>query len=614
MKLDRFFIIFMLMIIVLFSVLVHAEVSGDNVVSTPPEQGLENVEANEKVKVEKLDDEAGHKYTFEDGGSLSVTYTDKIEVTYENLLPVGNDAANLVFGNDGLIKEAKFKTGKEMEVILGNEEIFLPKDSIVIFKNGVAEIEYPAGNQIKSAKPIRGMKARGIKPIEYKFRLSGNNREFDIEGLGKLTSEGIGYQEGKYFLNRVGKSNFRETIIHNDNGQRVYLDNLGKKNTEYVGAYISINENTGTFAAGVNTNTIGPRIEFTSQNKFGLSFEANDHYVLQIYGNAPAGGSHFGMQKRDDQKKFPEVAFENQFAMNQNDGSLAYNSQTEKLYIYPKKNIVDTKDMNIPKGGTSTVHIWGSGFKRKGGELLPVMPGANYFGFSGANEFAAGKNPEYMIVNLPHQFRGGKYKEFKRGFSNQHLYYNIKDEISFERFFNIPLDDYIGYAKNPNNIRMITDVLLQLPGKTRNNLKRLEFYSASGGFVAWAHTSGKIRLSNRGFTPGTFRHELGHLQDYKMGGVDSRLYASVGGHDPPYITGQGRRDYGERISTFVGGVYKSDAFWKDLIQKYPRVKGRIAVLNKMQYITMGETERILGAAGYAADPDSLAKYIREAQK
>ena len=165
MKLDRFFIIFMLMIIVLFSVLVHADVSGDNEDSNLSEQGLENVEANEKVEIEKLDDEAGHKYTFGDGGSLSVTYTDKIKVTYENLLPVGNDAANLVFDNDGLIKEAKFKTGKEMTVILGNEEIFLPKDSIVIFKNGVAEIEYPAGNQIKSAKPISGMKASDINPI-----------------------------------------------------------------------------------------------------------------------------------------------------------------------------------------------------------------------------------------------------------------------------------------------------------------------------------------------------------------------------------------------------------------------------------------------------------------
>ena len=278
-----------------------------------------------------------------------------------------------------------------------------------------------------------------------------------------------------------------------------------------------------------------------------------------------------------------------------------------------RHHVVSTKGMaSVPQGPSSTVHIWGQGFKVVNGKKLPVMAGNNFFGIDDRGGWGVGSNPAYFKTDRPHEF-GSNY-QFKRGFSNTHLYYNIKDKASFKRVFGIEINDKIGYSRDPRNIKMLADVLFQLPGKTLRNLKKLELYdSGRSGAVAWAHTSGLIRLSNRGFSPGTFRHELGHLQDWKSGTLKSQLYASVGGHQPPYITGQGRRDYAERISTFVGGVYKSDAYWNSIIKKYPRVKGRIAVLNKMQYITMGETERILGAAGYAADPDSLAKYIREAQ-
>ena len=566
----------------------------------------------------------GNKYTFKDGGSISIDYIGKDggvvkSVTYSGLQSVDGEKPAMLFNENGKLISAKFKTSKGGEFILGNEEIFLPKDSEVRFEKDQAGITIPNGYHIQKPESFDGNPGETVFTFTNK---EDNKYEYRFEGSKNVfQGDEIKLHNGRFFIDNKGQAQIGSVLIISDENVRTYLDFNGKINNEYDGAYISVNEKDGVFVTGSNINERGPKVSFAKDNPFGLKFGSKGHFAVQSLGNVE--GAYFKVSRGNSQKYVPEFEWQNQFVVDNDGGSVYYNSKTDNLYLRPNENIIAGFD--VPKN-SEVVVMGGFGYKTKDGKAVKFSDDGNYLGFADHGGIALGSTPDYIVTNNFWNPKGDD-PAFSRGFSNMWAYYNLKTAEDFTRITGIKIRDDYNRA-NTRDLEFLLDVVAQVPAESQREIKIIELGAdlrsvgdklrLGRGIAAMAHSDGLIQVSSHSLDANTLRHEITHLRDFRLNAYGRSAFASkwssIGGNNAPYLTDHGAGNRREKISSFVEQVYKSQDYWNGYLHGgYGKtVKARLALLRQTGYITEAESARIFGGAGLKFDKESLNKYIREA--
>ena len=571
---------------------------------------------NERVEID------GRKFTFLSGGSLTVNYNNrnyefselsKVDFTENGVNTVREP--EIIFDNNGKIKEAYFTTGKDGEYILGNEILSLKKGTKVIFKDGTALIQVPG----EVFQPPRTADNK-LGEASFTFYSEGDRGV----RLGEhLIKGGLGYEQGNYFIQKQDKLELTDIIISNPNHVKTYIDFEGKVNFAYKGSYISMDRNNGNLVVGSNVGNPSPAIMVKKENAYGLKFDSdNDHFAFQSSGSVD--GSYFKI-KRGKSGIVSEMEHLNGFVMNENDISFFYNSEKEKLYSYTKGKLI--KDFGEAGNSMVAASLTGS-FKTKNNRIEKSID--SVLGISNFNEYAFGKDKRF--IRLKHY---NKNPGFYTGISDLESYNYELTEQGFERITGIQLiaDDDSGrsYLNNPNNIKYLYDLLFSIPIEQTKMVNRMHFASSLWGAYGRAKLDG--RTTSVHFTVGggatgsgnrlsadTWRHEMGHVVTFRggrNGRFDRMWYDS--GIDGIAVTSGYSKNRGERISEFLGNFayHNQDDYGRSinhLLNSHSNKdwwRAAFAVAWYNYGFTYERTGEIFSQAGLPYDVNSLYGYMRK---
>ena len=581
-------------------------VSQDKTVVTTP---------NNKVKCDIIDE--GLKYVFEEGGHLTIAYTNEVQgkevtktFTYSNLQDVDGKPPVLVTDLSGKLLEAHFKVGDSKSYLLGDEEIQLPEGAIVDFKDGKANIKYPSGQKLAAPKPINedsGETVFEFTSPDGKFLFSGGNNFFQGNSLK--------FQNGQYFFDYNGQAKLNEVNIIN-NG-KTFIDFNGKINTNYDGAYISIDDKNGIFVTGSNTDQRGPKISFTKNNPYGLRIQSDqDHFAIWSLGDEKK--SYIKIQNRNSESRIPKMDTLNRFAMNFDKKTVHYASDKGKLYLSPKRVLIDGFTT-----GSSSLPLEVRSYHNKNGKVEPVSKRGNVLGVGDHVELAYGIDPRFIRTSSSYS----NYASLKKGFSNSWLYYNLKTVRDMRRFLGKRnINDYSGVLNNPANVKWVTDLMAGLPAPVFNSIRTLNFGS-NIGYAGLSHSDGTIQIGRSGFNPETIRHEITHAYQFASPRGFWNDWQSVGYRPNGQLStwsrgtqgfawGYGSKNWYEDGATFGDYIYNPE-YWDNLISSrnsYNKIyRGKLAVMRKHKFITQGEYNNIFRRSGLDSSPSSVQKYINEAR-
>ena len=569
---------------------------------------------NERVEID------GRKFTFLSGGSLTVNYNNrnyefselsKVDFT-ENGVNIVKEP-QIIFDDSGKIKEAYFITGKDGEYILGNEILNLQKGTKVIFKDGTALIQVPG--EVFQAPRTADNK---VGETSFTFYSDGDK---GVKFGEHLIKGGLGYEQGNYFIQKQDKIELADIIISNPNHLKTYIDFEGKVNFAYKGSYISMDRNNGILVAGSNVNNPSPAIMVKKENAYGLKFDSdNDHFAFQSSGSVD--GTYFKI-KRSKPGIVPEMEHLNGFELNENDKSFYYDGEKEKLY-YTKGKLI--KDFGEAGSSMVAATLTGS-FKTKNGRIESAI-GDSVLGISNFNEYSFGKDKRF--IRLKHY---NKNPGFFTGISDLESYNYELTEQGFERITGIQLvaDDSSGrsYLNDPKNMRYLYDLLFSIPLEQTKMVNRMHFASGGGNAEAGINgrttsvyfTLGRATSSGNRLSASTWRHEMGHVVDFRGGRnrrFDRMWYDS--GINNIAITSNYASDSGaERISEFIGNFayHNQDEYERSINHLLNSNKDKdwwraaVAVAWYNYGFTYERTGEIFSQAGLPYDVNSLYGYMRK---
>ena len=576
------------------------------------------IDRNEKVK-HQVEGE-NNKYTFDNGGVLRVNYNG-VSSEYSELSSVEftqNGAKvkkepEIIFGNDGKIKEAYFTVGKEGDYVIGDKKLNIPKGAGVIFKDNRAYIVLPKeGNKIKVPTTIDGGKQT---TISYRSAEGVNFDGYTIKG-------DVNFNDGKFFLD--GDAEIDSIEIKNPEKVKTYLDFNGEPNLAYDSAYISINKQKGSIIVGSNIDKRSPVVRLKKDNPFGIKLEDKDNFAFQSLGNSE--GAYFWIQDRTKENKVPLVKTLNQWRINQDGKGIYYNYGNNGLFLRPNDVVINDFGEKI-EGSSSTPLEIQSYRKEGGGEIKSISKYGNILGIGNINNLGYGNDPNFIRTHIPDSYKkrsGVGAPGLYTGFSNS-LTYNYDLTLKgLERFARVNINDHVGALEKPQNVKMMMDIFASLPAK---HLRNLGTFSIVGGNPGWAGLAGgrhaRVAYNNGGFSPHIIRHELTHIRWFALGSSFNRDWRKAGGSNGPHTWRYGYRGgYAETISTFGemmyadswgshrgsgGGTFTS---WKSGLQD-KTVRARVVLFNKYGYITRFEANRIFKLAGLPYDDNSFKKYLGE---
>jgi hypothetical protein len=582
--------------------------------------GQIKVEHDDKVTVSD-----GKSFQFADGGKMTVSYNDK-NYEYSSLSKVDfsqggtsiSKNPQVIFGDDGLIKEAYFTTGREGEYALGNEIVNLPAGSKVVFVDGKANIQIP-GDTIKPPTPVNSNEkgktsftyfSEGDKGIKY--------GEYVIKG-------GLGWENGGYFIQNQKVLELGDFVVGNPDQTKTFIDFKGEINNNYPSAYISFDKTKGIFVLGANNNVASPSVMFKKDNAYGLKFDSDkDYFAIKAYGNDGVG---YVKIKKSAAGIVPEVSHLNDFLMDQDGKAIFYSAQHGKMFLHPNGNLI--KDFGISKtsADSSTVAVSISeSLKTVNGKQEKAI-GDYVVGVSNFNEIGMGKNKRFIRLR---SYKGNP--AFFTGVSDLEAYNYELTEVGFERLTGIRLiaNDGAGstYLSKPENIRYLYDLLASIPIEQTKMLDNMYFHKGFYGKYAYAEIyNGRTSIhmtvgegltgSGNALSAGTWRHEMGHIVDFSGGRnkqFDRMWYNS--GIDSHVIVSGYAHNGGERISEFIGDLaYKSNNGIKEILgQNWQNNKWYRAAFAVGWYnygFTHERVAEIFSGVGLPYDENSLYGYMRE---
>lgn len=604
MKLKKIFILNLIAIILFLMIASDFEISGFEIIA--PDGSLKSVLNSENKR-----------YELKDGESLTVNYEsggEKFPFTYPELKKNSNEKLDFTFNKDGRIIEAHFKSSEDKEYILGNQQVFLPKDAEVDFSKGEAKVKMPENAVLKAPKII----TKDKNPDAVLSYTSANGKflfENEIP-FNFLDKDNILKYDGNFYFEK-GNAEMNKMQIVND-GIKTYVDFNGEINNEYNGAYISMDEKKGVFITGSNIDQFGPKINFLDGNPYGLRVKQNDHFAVQALGNPE--GNYVKITNRNSEGKIPKIETLNEFGMNADGKTVHYNSQSGKLYLSPKVLIEGFKT------GTSSVPAEITNLKTENGKTGSISKYGNVLGITDDVEFAWGKNPVFIQTTSSYK----NYPSLKKGFSNSWLYYNLKNVNDVNRFLGKKLvNDYTGVLNDPKNVRWFSDLLAGLPNPVYKSIGEIRIENNipyGDGYVAGlTHTSGLVQIAKSNFQQRTLRHEITHSYQFRNPNANGFWsdWKSVG----YYINKNGElapsagaaSDYGssnlyEDGAEYGNYIYEPN-YWSNLISNdnaYNKIyRGKIAVMRKHNFITQKEYDAIFRTRGL--DSSNVQKYIDEAK-
>ena len=605
----KFKVVLLVMILVVVILLVG--------IVSPITESITGTDVNYNEKVEY---DGKNKFTFLSGGSLTVSYNkrnyelsdlSKVDFT-ENGVSIAKEP-QIIFGDNGKIKEAYFTTGRDGEYILGNEILNLQKGTKVIFKEGTALIQIP-GEIFQPPRTADNKKGES----SFTFFSEGDK---GVRFGSYLIKGGLGYEQGNYFIEKQDRMELADLIISNPNHVKTYIDFDGKVNFAYKGSYISMDRENGNLVVGSNTNNPSPAIMVKKENAYGLKFDnENDHFAFQSSGSVD--GSYFKI-KKNKAGIVPEIEHLNGFVINENGMSFFYDSEKEKLYSYTKGKLI--KDFGDTGSSMVATTLTGS-FKTKNNRIERTM-GDSVLGISNFNEYAFGRNKRF--IRLKH-YRGSP--GFFTGISDLESYNYELTEKGLERITGVQLiasdDSGKSYLNDPKNIRYLYDLFFSIPIEQTRMVKRMHFASSLGFAYGYADSNMNVHFTVGGgatssgnrLSAGTWRHEMGHIVDFnggKNGRFDRMWYDSE--INSIAITSGYSRKGGERISEFIGNfAYNNkDDYGRSINHLLNSHKDKdlwraafaVAWYNHgFSYERIGE---IYSQAGLPYDVNSLYGYIRK---
>ena len=558
----------------------------------------------------KADSSLTVHYTSQNGASKPVTYSQLESFQLKN---GENVAPYLVFNERGKIVEAKFKTGKEGDYILGNEIVKLKKGSIVSFKDGKAEIKIP-GDKIEPPSVINS-KEKG----ETSFMYDSLDGQGIFLGAYKIKG-GVGFENGNYFIQNQEQLELGDIVIANPNHIKTFIDFKGIINGGYKGAYISMDRERGVLVLGANIEQAGPAVKINPENAYGYYFDSpnTDHMAFKVLGNKD--GSYVMIRKsaplgkNQEFKIVPEIEHLNQFIMDQDYKSVYYNSKNEKMYLRPNGNLI--KEFPASADSTTVATTISGSFKTKNSRIERVMEDMKV-GVGNYNEIVFGKNKRFMRVKA--------YKDYPRlytGVSDLEIYNYELTEAGFEKLtkVNVVAADSSGtaYLSKQSNIRYLFDLMNSIPTQQARMLKRLKLYDQVSGAYARAYSDGTVQMTvGRGYMDGdTWRHEMAHQVDFNGGSgrFNSMWYGS--GIDRNVKTSSYSYNGGETVSEWLAYTgLTSDKQIKNMLgenwQNNKWYRAAFAVGWHNYLYTHERIAEIFGRAGLKYDKESLYRYMSD---
>jgi len=564
-------------------------------------------------------EDSGHNklYELKDEESISVTYkTNNVERTFEYpSLKKYKERIYFLFDKDGRIIEAKFKTSREEKYFLGNQEIFIPKDSEVDFSGKEIKIKMPSNGVLKAPEIITDEK-NPYAEISYTSKddkfLFYNGKAFRF-----LDKNNVLKFDGNFYFEK-GNVEMKGMQIINP-GIKTYIDFDGKIK-DYRGAYISANEEKGILVTGSNINKAGPAINLLGGNSYGLKSQKGDHFAIQALGNSE--GSYIKIINREKEKvsRIPKIETLNDFAINIDGKGVYYISQKEKLYLRPETLIKGFEE------GKGSVPLEINSYKNKNGKIEKISTkSGNVLGVGYNVEMAWGKNPEFIQTGNSYS----NYPSLKKGFSNHWLYYNLKNVNDINRFLggNLQVYDYTGELNKVENVRWFTDLLAGLPHQVYRSINTIQIKNNipydNGHVVGLTNSEGLVQITSSNFNPRTLRHEITHSYQFKNPGNFWDEWKSVGyyinnnGELAPsvgYATSYGASNLYEDGAEFGNYIYEPN-YWSSLISSnhhHSKIyRGKLSVLRKYNFITQQEYDSIFKIG--RLDSSNPEKYIGEAK-
>ena len=581
--------LFLLIIMISLTIL-----NADQTITTPSGSQINFLTS---IKPEILEN-GNYKYVLKDGDSLSVKYNDKFTSAYLNLKSSFSGTPTLIFDKTGKLIEADFKTGQEGNYVLGNEQVFLPAEAEVHFKEKKVQIKL-SSEKINLAKlPLSIDK----NPGESVFEFLSLNKKFDFGNGNIFQGTSIKFEKGNLFFDFKGNAKLNSLNIINEG--RTYIDFKGEINKNYDSSYISIDDKKGVFVTGSNINERGPKISFTNNNPYGLKISEKDHFAVWSLGNSK--GSYVRIVNRNNEGRVPLMETLNQFAINFDEKSTHYSYNQEKLFFSPKIILTGFQT------GKTTSPIEIHNFRGSFDNFQPISNSdgkPNILGITPEASWAYGINPEFIKTNVPYE----KYSSLKTGFSNSWLYYNIKSAADLQRLTGVRINDRTGLLNNAGYRKMFADIMLGLPAPVLKDLRELDSGISIIGHAWYAGLSGDdfINIKSSYFDPETIRHEISHQRHFALDSGFDRLWSSVSSKGG-YVTSYARTNNYEDIAETASYVYQP-SFWSSKLTTDPYApvyRGKLAVLAhpKYQVIAREEFESL------GLDYNKINDYITEAQK
>jgi len=431
----------------------------------------------------------------------------------------------------------------------------------------------------------------------------------------------LGYKQGKLFFD-AGEVKIGALDIKNAGNVETYILFDGDVHSEIKGAYISMDKANGKLTLGCNVDVRGPAIKFNEGTTYGVKMEKGDNFAMQALGNSK--GSYIKIQDRTKDGKVPLVETLNQYVLSQDNKGQYYHFQNEKLYIRPRSVVI--KDFGEKFDGSSSTPLEVHNFRTVNDKKVSISKYNNKLGIGNLNNFGYGSNPRFIKTHVPDYYKDKKAPGLFTGFSNSLVYNYDVTERGLEKLTGVNIRDEAGVMRNPQNVKMVMDMFMSVPTKSLRKWGLKEFRIVRGGYMGLASSAGwfYVNANNGGFGPSTIKHEMTHLHDFIQGRAFNSEWRAVGGFNGPHTWSYGYAASGaETTSTFGDMIYKNSwggtnsrvfGSWKSGLssnyQYHKSVRGRVAVFEKYNFISMNEAKRIFKQAGLDYNAQLREQYIK----
>ena len=555
--------------------------------------------------------------TFNQGGEVVLN-----QQTYSDLKPLNDKSPQIYVNSKGEIDKAFFTTSKKMTIILGNEILKdLPAGTKVSYENGEATIVQPKGTNIQPPKETIDNEI-GKSFFYYEFE---GGDSFILPNGDIFQGKQIGHKNNKLFFDCTEAKIGKDIQIKNPNKVKTYLDFDGKINTDYPGAYISLDRTKGSAAFGMNKiQGNSPAYLINADSDFAKDLQGeSDNLVLQTY-STKGESSFVYLKDRSSAKKTARIVTLNGFKLNTDGKSPYFNVEKQKLLVKVKGNLISEF-----QGSSSYLPFQLESYKSVNNDysnLVNVFQEKNVMVIGDDGRMAVGSDPGYIPVKSDSYSAEFNEPGLYKGVSHWLAYNEPPTARNFKRFTGVTLNDYVGAP--PERIKMLMDVFGNAPRRMIKSAKILNIVER-GGFwpFEWAGLAeggGEMSLSwgGGGLDPGTAIHELTHLHDFEVGysgGTSNfdKQWNSIGGSEGPHTYDYGYTQ-GEDTSTFAQYMYYPESYWKGVLSEdyeyHDKFRGRIAVFVWNNFMTREQADRILSSVGMRADDATLEKIFKDAQE